>query len=146
MGHYYWAARQCLKLLRPGSGLATVSIEGSSPLDPMAAREQGPDGDSTGEYVVDIAEYYGDATPDAADKSSPVSSTTRRRVPTSPGRRPALGTPWKASGARFSGLGDDSSGLRDRVSFEFVSNRPADDAVIQALSDIGRGPARPAHG
>jgi len=27
--HYYWAARQCLKLLLPGSGLAAVSIEGS---------------------------------------------------------------------------------------------------------------------
>jgi len=40
MGHYYWAARQCLKLLRPGSRLEAVAIEGASPLDPMAASEQ----------------------------------------------------------------------------------------------------------
>ena len=56
--HYYWAARQCLKLLRSGSGLAGVSIEGSSPLDAVAA----------GEYVVDIAEYYGAVDPLTAVK------------------------------------------------------------------------------
>jgi hypothetical protein len=39
--HYYWAARQCLKLLLPGSGLAAVSIEGSSPEDPMGRRRAG---------------------------------------------------------------------------------------------------------
>jgi hypothetical protein len=55
--HYYWAARQCLKLLLPGSGLAAVSIEGSSPQDPGAAVEQAADDDDadvdpTGEYVV----------------------------------------------------------------------------------------------
>ena len=67
--HYYWAARQCLKMLLPGSGLAAVSIEGSSPEDPMAAADgQGPDDDPTGEYVVDIAEYYGDAAPVSASK------------------------------------------------------------------------------
>jgi hypothetical protein len=66
--HYYWAARQCLKMLLPGSGLAAVSIEGSSPEDPMAADGQRPGDDPTGEYVVDIAEYYGDAAPDRASK------------------------------------------------------------------------------
>ena len=50
--HYYWAARQCLKLLLPGSGLAAVSIEGSSPEDPGAAGEQAADDDDpTGEYA-----------------------------------------------------------------------------------------------
>ena len=28
--HYYWAARQCLGLLAPGSSLVAVSIEGVS--------------------------------------------------------------------------------------------------------------------
>ena len=38
-----------------------------------------------------------------------------------------------------------SPGLRERVSFEFVSNRPVDDTVLRALSDIGQGasPASP---
>jgi hypothetical protein len=66
--HYYWAARQGLKLLLHGSGLSAVSIEGSSPDDPMSAGGQGSDDDPTGEYVVDIAKYYGDAAPDAPDK------------------------------------------------------------------------------
>ena len=143
--HYYWAARQCLKLLLPGSGLAAVSIEGSSPEDPMAADGQGPDDDPTGEYVVDIAEYYGDAAPDAADK------IVYRQLKHSTAR---ADQPWTASGLkntlegfarRFSALGDASPGLRERVSFEFVSNRPVDDAVIRALSDIGQGasPASP---
>ena len=53
MGYYYRAARKCLKLLRPSGGLkGKPAIEGASRLDPMAARVQGPDGDSTGEYVV----------------------------------------------------------------------------------------------
>ena len=71
-----------------------------------------------GEYVVDIAENYGDATPDAADKSSTVSSSTRRRVPTSPGRRPASRTPWKASGAdsRSSATTAPDSGIESRSS------------------------------
>ena len=143
--HYYWAARQCLKLLLPGSGLAAVSIEGSSPEDPMAADGQGPDGDPTGEYVVDIAEYYGDVAPDAADK------IVYRQLKHSTAR---ADQPWTKSGLkktlegfarRFSALGDTSPGLRDRVTFEFVSNRPVDDAVIQALNDISRGatPASP---
>ena len=143
--HYYWAARQCLKLLLPGSGLAAVSIEGSSPEDPMAADGQGPDGDPTGEYVVDIAEYYGDVAPDAADK------IVYRQLKHSTAH---ADQPWTESGLkktlegfarRFSALGDTSPGLRDRVTFEFVSNRPVDDAVIQALNDISRGatPASP---
>jgi hypothetical protein len=143
--HYYWAARQCLKLLQPGSRLAAVSIEGSSPDDPTAAVGQGPDGDPTGEYMVDIAEYYGDVVPDAAAK------IVYRQLKHSTAR---ADLPWTASGLkntlegfarRFSALGDASPGLRDRVSFEFVSNRPVDDAVIRALDDLGRGssPADP---
>jgi hypothetical protein len=34
----------------------------------MAPDEQGSGDDPTGEYVVDIAEYYGDAAPDKASK------------------------------------------------------------------------------
>ena len=143
--HYYWAARQCLKLLLPGSRLAAVSIEGSSPQDHIAVGGPRPDADLTGEYVVDIAEYYGDAAPDEADK------IVYRQLKHSTARPDQ---PWKASGLhntlegfarRFSALGEASPGLRDRVRFEFVSNRPVDDTVIQSLSDIGRGtsPASP---
>ena len=95
--------------------------------------------------MVDIAEYYGDAASDAADK------IVYRQLKHSTVRPDQ---PWTASGLkntlegfarRFSALGDASPRLRERVSFEFVSNRPVDDTVIRALSDIGQGasPANP---
>jgi hypothetical protein len=132
-------------MLIPGSGLAAVSIEGSSPEDPMAAYGLGPDVDPTGEYVVDITEYYGDA---AADRAAKIvyrqlkHSTAHADQPwTGSGLKTTLG----GFGRRFLALSDMSPGLSERVSFEFVSNRPVDDAVLRALSDIGRGtsPASP---
>jgi hypothetical protein len=150
--HYYWAARQCLKLLLPGSGLAAVSIEGSSPQDPGAADKQAADDgddddddDPTGEYVVDIAEYYGDVAPERASKviyrQLKHSTEHADQAWTVSGLKKTL----KGFGRRFSTLGDVSPGLRERVSFEFVSNRPVDDTVLRALSDIGQGasPASP---
>ena len=128
--HYYWAARQCLKLLLPGSGLAAVSIEGSSPEDAMAANGQKPGDDPTGEYVVDIAEYYGDAAPDKASKIVYRQLKHSTEHPDQPWTVSGLKNTLEGFGRRFSEFGNDSSGLRDRVSFEFVSNRPVDDAVI----------------
>jgi hypothetical protein len=133
--HYYWAARQCLKLLRSDSGLAGVSIEGSSPLDTGTA----------GEYVVDIAEYYGALDPKAAGK------IVYRQLKHSTAHADEV---WRVSGLRrtLEGFGEKffelhhaSPGLIDRVTFDFVSNRPVDAAVVQALSDIGQGvdPADP---
>jgi hypothetical protein len=144
--HYYWAARQCLKLLLPDSGLAAVSIEGSSPEDPMAIGQQaGDDDDPTGEYVVDIAEYYGDAAPDRASKIVYRQLKHSTEHPDQPWKVSGLKKTLKGFGRRFSTLGDVSPGIRERVSFEFVSNRPVDDTVLRALSDIGQGasPANP---
>jgi hypothetical protein len=127
--HYYWAARQCLKLLRPGSGLVGVSIEGSSPLDTATA----------GEEVVDIAEYYGDIDPESAEK------IFYRQLKHSTANADEA---WTASGLRrtLEGFGQKFRELRqayparlDRVAFSFVSNRPVSDAVVQALDDIARG-------
>ena len=137
--HYYWAARQCLKLLLPGSGLAAVSIEGSSPEDPVAADGQGPDDDPTGEYVVDIAEYYGDVAPDRAGKIVYRQLKHSTEHADQPWTVSGLKKTLEGFGRRFSTLSDASPGLRDRVSFEFVSNRPVDDTVLRALSDIGQG-------
>src|ERR1700748_1886025 len=46
--HYRWAARRSLKLIYPNSPLSFVVVEGSN--DKIRA----------GEYVIDLAEYYGD--------------------------------------------------------------------------------------
>ena len=87
----------------------------------MAADGQGPDADPTGEYVVDIAEYYGDAAPDAADK------IVYRQLKHSTVRPDQ---PWTASGLkntlegfarRFSALSDirDCLGLPENLEGQF---------------------------
>lgn len=43
--HYRWAARRCLRLIRPGSPLRKIVIEGSS------------EKEKAGEYVIDVTEY-----------------------------------------------------------------------------------------
>lgn len=46
--HYRWAARRCLSLVHPNSFVRSVVIEGSSEVE------------KTGEYVIDVSEYYKD--------------------------------------------------------------------------------------
>jgi hypothetical protein len=127
--HYYWAARQCLKLLRSDSGLVGVSIEGSSPLDAVAA----------GEYVVDIAEYYGTLEPKTAEKivyrQLKHSTEHADEAWTVSGLKRTL----EGFGEKFADLNRTVPGLTDRVEFDFVSNRPVDAAVMQALNAIGQG-------
>lgn len=127
--HYYWAARQCLKLLRGDSGLAGVSIEGSSPLDAATA----------GEYVIDIAEYYG------ALELGVASRVVYRQLKHSTAhadeawRVSGLKSTLEGFGRKFSELSDISSELVGSVEFNFVSNRPVDATVAQVLTDIGQG-------
>ena len=106
-----------------------MSIEGSSPLDAVAA----------GEYVVDIAEYYGVLDPKAAVK------IVYRQLKHSTAHADEA---WKVSGLKrtlegfgekFADLNRAVPGLIDRVEFDFVSNRPVDAAVMQAFNDIGQG-------
>ena len=56
--HYLWAARRCLHLLSPLSGLVAVAIEGVSPSD--VSRRSGA---HDGEDVIDVTEYYGREDP-----------------------------------------------------------------------------------
>jgi len=89
--------------------------------------------------------YYGDVAPDAADKivyRQLKHSTARADQPLR--RSPASRRPWRVLRAGSRRLATPAP-AQDRVTFEFVSNRPVDDAVIQALNDISRGatPASP---
>src|SRR5258708_2060999 len=52
--HYLWAARRCLRLLSPHSGLVAIAIEGVSP-----AEQENSDPADAGEEVIDVAEYFG---------------------------------------------------------------------------------------
>jgi hypothetical protein len=62
--HYRWAARRCLGLLDPISGLVCITIEG------IASDESLISNNASGEEVVDIAEYYGSSKIENASKIS----------------------------------------------------------------------------
>jgi hypothetical protein len=127
--HYYWAARQCLRLLRSDSSLAGVSIEGSSSLETATA----------GEQVVDIAEYYGAVDLGSADKIIYRQLKHSTTHPDQPWTVSGLKGTLKGFSQKFSELYATRPSLLDHAVFDFVSNRPVDEAVAQALRDIAQG-------
>ena len=138
--HYQWAARQCLGLLTGENGLVAVAIEGAS-------LDEGDASTSIGDEVIDVGLYYGSEDVTAA--------TSIRYVQLKHSSRQAH-TPWTASGLRgtiegFAGrfkkleasLG--LSVLAKTVRFVFLTNRPMDGAVLEALADIASGSTVPRH-
>lgn len=138
--HYQWAARQCLGLLTGQNGLVAVSIEGAS-------LDEGDASTSIGDEVIDVGLYYGSEDVAAA--------TSIRYVQLKHSSRQSH-TPWTASGLKgtiegFAGrfreleasLGLDV--LANKVRFVFLTNRPMDGAVLEALADIAAGSTAPRH-
>lgn len=138
--HYQWAARQCLGLLAVAGGLVAVAIEGAS-------LDEGDASTSAGDEVIDVALYYGSEDVTAAKSI--------RYVQLKHSSRKAH-APWTASGLKgtiegFAGrfkeleasLGLDA--LAKTVRFVFLTNRPMDGVVLEALADIATGSAAPRH-
>ncbi|WP_110674237.1 AVAST type 3 anti-phage nuclease/ATPase Avs3a [Salinicola sp. RZ23] len=138
--HYQWAARQCLGLLTGEDGLVAVAIEGAS-------LDEGDISTSVGDEVIDVGLYYGSEEVTAA--------TSIRYVQLKHSSRQAH-TPWRASGLkgtieRFAGrfkelessLGLDI--LANKIRFVFLTNRPMDGAVLEALADLAVGSTAPRH-
>lgn len=138
--HYQWAARKCLGLLARADGLVAVAIEGAS-------LDEGDVSTSVGDEVIDVGLYYGSEEVTAA--------TSIRYVQLKHSSRQAH-TPWTASGLKgtiegFAGrfkeleasLGLDV--LANKVRFVFLTNRPMDGAVLEALADIAAGSTAPRH-
>ena len=132
--HYHWAARQALKLLAPGTDLAAVVIEGVSPHDTER---------TDGEDVIDIAEYYGSVRLRDADrvvyrqlKHSTVHADDEW---TSSGLDKTL----KGLASKYRRIKTELPGSERKARFEFVSNRPVSDAVLQAIAAIASGADSP---
>ncbi|HGW8908557.1 TPA: AVAST type 3 anti-phage nuclease/ATPase Avs3a [Pseudomonas aeruginosa] len=138
--HYQWAARQCLGLLAVAGGLVAVAIEGAS-------LDEGDASTSVGDEVIDVGLYYGSEDVTAAKSI--------RYVQLKHSSRQAH-VPWTASGLKgtiegFAGrfkelevsLGLDA--LAKTVQFVFLTNRPMDGAVLEALADIVAGSIAPRH-
>ena len=130
--HYLWAARRCLKLLSPTSDLVTVTIEAASPAE--TTRLTGVD---AGTEVIDIAEYYGGEDPATARLLRYVQlkhSTVRADQPWTPsGLKKTLAgfaKRYAALSATFA-----ARNTEQHVEFCFVSNRPVDVTLMEAIAD-----------
>lgn len=129
--HYQWAARQCLGLLNTSDDLVAVTIEGAS-------LDEGDASTSVGDEVIDVGLYYG--------SEDIVAAKSIHYVQLKHSSRDAH-TPWTASGlkktiegfaGRFKKL-KTSLGLgilKKKVKFIFLTNRPMNEDVLEALDDI----------
>jgi hypothetical protein len=134
--HYLWAARRCLRLLLPSSGLVAVSIEGASTQETAPAP-----GIDAGEELIDVAEYYGseDIEQAARIRYLQLKHSTQRAT-----------EPWTASGPEktLKGFADryraleqrlGAGALQGKLEFGFVSNRPISVDILEAIGDAAAG-------
>lgn len=133
--HYHWAARQCLQLL-PGVGdLVAVTIEGPS------SQEAEGDEIKVGDELIDVGLYWGAEERDRARliQYIQLKHTTRR-----------TSDPWTASGLEKTITGFakryvhlvsqfSASEVAQRFRFEFITNRPIEPKVMEAMSDLVSG-------
>jgi hypothetical protein len=134
--HYLWAARRCLRLLLPSSGLVAVSIEGASTQETAAGLAI-----DAGEELIDVAEYYG---------SENIKQATRIRYLQLKHSTQRAIEPWPASGLEktLKGFADRYRALEHRLGpgallgkleFGFVSNRPISADFREAVADAAAG-------
>jgi hypothetical protein len=130
--HYLWAARRCLNLLSPESGLVAVTIEGPSPDE----QPSGPQIEA-GEELIDIAEYFG---------SEDIKQAYLVRYMQLKHSTLHADDPWTASGLektirgfakRYAELEKvhTSAELASKLEFWFVTNRPISSDVTEAVVD-----------
>jgi len=140
--HYWWAARRCLRLLSPTSGLTAVTIEGASSTEFPAGKPV-----EDGEEIIDVGEYFG---------SEDVTLATLVRYIQLKHSTLHADEAWTPSGleATIGKFAKRYIGLRKRLGEElsvgklecwFVSNRPIDPDFKGAIEDAAGGiPARSA--
>jgi hypothetical protein len=140
--HYLWAARRCLSLLSPVSGLIAVTIEGPSLAEMSSAASI-----EAGEELIDVAEYYGSESISAAERVRYVQlkhSTQNATVPWPPS---GLEKTIRGFAQRYQAvereLGTDLA--RGKLEFRFISNRPISNGFIEAVADsaLAREPRHP---
>lgn len=137
--HYHWAARQCLALLSETNDLVAVTIEGASTSESDDSLEEGDE-------LIDVGLYYGsESLKDARSiHYIQLKHSTRHEL-----------NAWTASGLaktisgfarRYSGLLQSFSAadLRQKVWFEFTTNRPIESKLHEALHDLANN-AVPRH-
>ena len=130
--HYLWAARRCLRLLSPTSGLVAISIEGT----PARETTRGEPIEA-GEDQIDVGEYYGSEDVEMARLVRYIQlkhSTQNSTVAWPPS---GLETTIHGFSERYQEFENrfGADVLNGRVEFCFISNRPIDSNLIEAVED-----------
>jgi len=125
--HYRWAARRCLKLIGPKSGVEYITIESSS------------ESKAAGEYVIDMAEYSQNETGDKLVSYRQLKhSTIRANKPFGYSEiKPTLSGFVRRYAACL--IGKKAKFGMGTVTFAFVSNRPVSPRIKQAIDRIRKG-------
>jgi hypothetical protein len=138
--HYLWAARRCLRLLSPSSGLVAVTIEGAS-----SAEFSNGEAVQAGEELIDVGEYYGsqDVTQASLVRYIQIKHSTLHANDAWPpsGLQKTLGK----FAQRYTEIRNRLGPAMPVVKFEFwfVSNRPIGTDFLEAIEDAaGAEPAR----
>lgn len=131
--HYRWAARRCLALLDPASGLVCITIEGISSNESEATSTE------SGEEVVDVAEYYGDDSIKHARRISYYQlkhSYKEDKLWTLSGLSKTL----KGFFERYKVFRKGAEDIgRQRVDFTFITNRLVSEDVHELIERIKKG-------
>lgn len=136
-GHQYheaWAARVALELIPPGTDLAAIAIEGFSPDDQDEMSQEAHD-------IADLVRYRGGPDERTATTIEVVQfkySVGRPTVPMLAGEMRKTLCKFAAADTDYCKAGKPA-GLRDRVRFELVTNRPIDPDVQTALVALREG-------
>lgn len=136
--HYLWAARRCLSLLDPRSGLVAVSIEGAS-----RSEASGGEHFEAGEELIDVAEYYG---------SEDISKSSRIDYIQLKHSTYRASEAWTPSGIKntLRGFSDryrellnnfGKEHIRKIVTFKFISNRPIQPQLLETIADAASASA-----
>jgi len=134
--HYLWAARRCLQLLSPLSGIVAITIEGASPSETSAESRV-----EVGDELIDVAEYHGSEDIARATLIRYVQlkhSTLRAADPWPPN---GLEKTLKGFAQRYEALRQrfGTQSLTGKLEFWFVSNRPIGSDFLETVYDAANG-------
>ena len=127
--HYLWAARRCLSLLSPNSGLVAVAIEGASTHEAGA----GP-AIEAGEQVIDVAEYYGSERIEQANLVRYVQLKHSTQHPDQPWQASGIERTLKGFAERYQELECRVGAARLKKESNFGSYRTA--SLVSMLSKL----------
>ena len=134
--HYLWAARRCLRLLSPMSGLVAISIEGT----PARETTRGEPIEA-GEDQIDVGEYYGSEDVEKARLVRYIQLKHSTQNSTTAWPPSGLEKTIRGFSERYQELENrfGTDALNGRIEFCFISNRPIDSSLIEAVEDGASG-------